>query len=104
MAICQPTHCFDLNGCDALLHSTQKRKLRTYPAPLCTNHIVRDWKRACGEICHARTLQKCFVRSLRRNADGDIDHSLIPTSVQDWYEKNDSISDDEEEVSDIEWE
>ena len=81
-----------------------KRKLRTYPAPLCTNHIVRDWKRACDEVCHARTIQKCFVRALRRNADGDIDISLIPTSVQAWYEKQNQISDDEEENSDVEWE
>ena len=46
----------------------------------------------------------CVPSFKRRNADGDIDHSLIPTSVQDWYEKTDSISDDEEAVSDIEWE
>ena len=62
-----------LNGCDALLHSAQKRKLRSYPAPLCTDHIVRDWKRACDEICHARTIQRCFMRALRRDADGEID-------------------------------
>ena len=35
MAVCQPTHCFDVNGCDALLHSTQKKRMRSYPAPLC---------------------------------------------------------------------
>ena len=41
MQIAQPTHCYDLNGCAALLHSSQKRKFRTFPAPLCT-HIVTD--------------------------------------------------------------
>ena len=63
------------NGCDALLHSAQKRKLRNYPAPLCTDHIVRDWKRACDEICYARTIQRCFMRALRRNTEGNIDES-----------------------------
>ena len=38
------------------------------------------------------------------NADGDIDISLIPTSVQAWYEKQNQISDDEDENSDVEWE
>ena len=81
MAICQPTHCFDLNGCDALLHSAQKRKLRSFSAPLCTPHIVRDWKRACSEACHERLIQRCFYRALRRNSEGDIDESIIPPSI-----------------------
>ena len=70
MVVVQATHTFDVNGCDALLHSAQKRKLRSYPAPLCTDHIVRDWQRACDEICHARTIQRCFMRALRRNTEG----------------------------------
>ena len=45
MVVVQATHTFDVNGCDALLHSAQKRKLRSYRAPLYTDHIVRDWKR-----------------------------------------------------------
>ena len=65
MAIAQPTHCYDLNGCDAVLHSAQKRKLRTYPTPLCTQYIVRDWKRARNEVCHDRLIQRCFFRALR---------------------------------------
>ena len=102
MAVVQPTHCFDLNGCDALLHAAQKRELRTYKAPLCTNHIVRDWYRACDTVCHSRTIQKCFVRALRRNKDGDIDSSLIPSSILEWYDTNECTTD--EESSDIEWE
>ena len=50
MVVVQATHTFDVNGCDALLHSAQKRKLRSYPAPLCTDDIVRDWNRACDEV------------------------------------------------------
>ena len=103
MAICQPTHCFDLNGCDVLLHSTQKREFRNYPAPLCTNHIVRDWGRACDKVCHSRTIQKCFVRALRRDAKGDIDKSLIPPQIQAWYEANEHPSSDEEASDDVEW-
>ena len=65
MVVVQTMHTFDVNGCDALLHSAQKQKLRSYPAPLCTNHIVRDWKKACDEICHARTIQHYFIRTLQ---------------------------------------
>ena len=69
----QATHTFDVNGCDALLHSAQKNRMRSFPAPLCTEHIVRDWKRACEEVCHFRTIQRCFMRALLQNADGEID-------------------------------
>ena len=82
MAVCQLTHCFDFNGCDALLHSAQKKKMRSYPAPLCTEHIVRDWNRACEESYTDRLIQRCFMRALERNADGDVDKSLVPKSVQ----------------------
>ena len=57
-----------------------------YPAPLCTEHIVRDWNRACEEACTDRLIQRCFVRALERNADGDVDKSLIPKSILAWYE------------------
>ena len=73
LALIQATHTFDVNGCDALLHSVQKKRMRTFPAPLCTEHIVRDWNRACEEVCHPRTIQRCFMRALRRDADGEID-------------------------------
>ena len=104
MVVVQATHTFDVNGCDALLHSAQKRKLRSYPAPLCTNHIVRDWERACDEICHARTIQRCFMRALRRNTEGDIDESLVPQSTRDWYDgADDEQNTDSENESDCVW-
>ena len=100
----QATHTFDVNGCDALLHSAQKRKLRSYCAPLCTANIIRDWKRACDEVCHARTIQRCFMRALRRNTEGDIDESLVPQSIRDWYDGIDDEQDtDSEHDSDCEW-
>ena len=78
LVLVQATPTFDVNGCDALLHSAQKKRMRSFPAPLCTEHIVRDWKRACDQVCHSRTIQRCFMRALRRDADGEIDESLIP--------------------------
>ena len=42
----QATHIFDVNVCDPLLHSVQKKRMRSFPAPLRTDHIMRDWKRA----------------------------------------------------------
>ena len=104
MVVVQATHKFDVNGCDTLLYSSQKRKLRNYFAPLCTEHIVRDWKRACEEVCHARTIQRCFMRALRRNAEGDIDETLVPKSIRDWYEGTDDEQDTgSENESDCEW-
>ena len=93
-----------MNGCDAVIHSAEKWKLRRYRAPLCTDHIVCDWKRACDEVCHARTIQRCFMRVLRRNTEGDIDESLVPQSIRDWYEGTDDEQDtDSENESDCEW-
>ena len=93
MFVVQATHTFGVNGCDALLHSAQKKRMRSYPAPLSTEHIVRDWNRACEESCTDRLIQRCFMRALERNADGD--KSLIPKSVRDWCDD----SDDEETSS-----
>ncbi len=101
LVVVQATHTFDINGCDALLHSAQKKRMRTYPAPLYTQHIVRDWNRACAEVCHARTIQRCFMRALRRDADGEIDESLVPQSIRDWYKDSaDEQSTDSECESD----
>ena len=93
LAAIQATHTFDVNGCDALLHSAQKRTMRSFPAPLCTEHIVRDWKRACDTVCHHRTIQRCLMRALRRNANEDIDETLVPQSIRDWYENTDDEND-----------
>ena len=83
LVVPQATHIFDINGCDALLHSVQKKRMRSFPAPLCTDHIVRDWKRAFDEVCHHRTIQRCFMRALRRDAAGEIDESLVPRAIRD---------------------
>ena len=105
LVVPQATHIFDINGCDALLHSVQKKRMRSFPAPLCTDHIVRDWKRACDEVCHHRTLQRCFMRALRRDADGEIDESLVPRAIRDWYVDSEDEQDTSSECdSDCEWE
>ena len=69
--------------------------MRSYPAPLCTAHIVRDWTRSCEEVCTDRLIQRCFMRALGRDAGGDIDKSLIPKPIKAWYEG----SNDEETAS-----
>ena len=57
----------------------------------------------CDEICHARTIQWFFMRALRRNTEGDIDESLVPQSIQDWYDGTDDEQDkDSENQSDCE--
>ena len=97
MAVCLATHCFDVNGCDALLLPAQKKKMRSYPAPLlCTEHIIRDWKRACEGVCTDRLIQRCFMRALERDADGNIDKSLIPQSILDWYSDKEISSSESE--------
>ena len=103
-AIVQPTHCFDLNACDALLHSCQKRKLRSYPAPLCREHIERDFKRMVREISTPRMLQRCFYRAYRRDLNGDIDKNLIPSNILDFYANSEDEDDTaSEEESDVEY-
>ena len=52
LVVPQATHIFDVNGCDALLHSVQEKPMQNCPAPLCTDHIARYWKRACDEVSH----------------------------------------------------
>jgi len=105
LVVVQATHTFHVKDCDALLHSAQKRKLRSYRAPLCTDHIIRDWKLACDEVCHTRTIQRCFMRAraLRRNTEGCIDESLVPQSIREWYDGIDDEQDtDSEQESDCE--
>ena len=97
MVVVQATHTFDVNGCDALLHPAQKRKLRGYPPLLCTDRIVRDWNRVCDEVCHSRTIQWCFMWALRQNTEGNIEESLVPQSIRDWYDGTDDEPDTEAE-------
>ena len=98
-AIVQPTHCFDLNACDALYHSVAKRRLRQFRAPLCQEHIKRDWERATREVSQdGRLVQRSFWRAFRRDANGNIDESLIPTDLLAWYEDSDDEEDTVEEI------
>ena len=83
----QPTHCFDVNACDALLHSVQKRKMRRNPAPRCRQHIIRDFDRMVGEVSTGRMVQR-FWRAYRRDSNGNIDLELIPQSMRDWYKNS----------------
>ena len=73
----------------------KSEKMRSFPAPLCREHIVRDFKRACEEACTERLIQRCFMRALERNAEGDVDKSLVPQQIRDWYDG----SSDEESTS-----
>ena len=56
--------------------------------------MIRDFKRACSEARTDRLMQRCFIRALRRDKNGDIDKSLIPSDILSWYEN----SDDEEDI------
>ena len=98
-AVVQPTHCFDLNACDALYHSVAKRRLRQFRAPLCQAHIKRDWIRATKEVsAGGRLIQRSFWRAFRRDANCDIDESLIPRELIAWYIDSDDEEDTVEEV------
>ena len=100
-AIVQPTHCFDLNACDALYHSVAKRRLRQFRAPLCQEHIKRDWERATREVsADGRLIQRSFWRTFERDARGDIDETLIPEDLVAWYANSEDEEDTVEEVED----
>lgn len=105
LVIPQATYIFYINGCDALLPLVQNKRMRSFPVPLCTDHIVRNWKRACDEVCHHRTIQRSFMRALRRDTDGEIDETLVPLSICQWYVDLEDEQDATSECdSDCEWE
>jgi len=53
-------------------------RLRQFPAPLCQAHIQRDWGLAVSEVSTGgRLIQRSFWRAFRRDAEGDIDESLV---------------------------
>ena len=102
MVVVQATHTLTLMAAILCFTLLKSRNCEVTPTP--TNHIVRDWKKACDEVCHARTIQHCFMRTLRRNTEGDIDESLVPQSIRDWYNGTDDEQDTESEnESDCEW-
>ena len=44
-------------------------------------------------------IRSCFWRAYRRDANGDIDVSLNPQGIRDWYEK---LSDEEDTFDECE--
>ena len=45
------------------------------------------------------------MRALRRDADGEIDESLVPRAIRDWYVDSEDEQDTSSECdSDCEWE
>ena len=49
-------------------------------------------------------IQRCFWQAYRRNEKGDIDISLVPQGVRDWYESQSDEEDTfEERDSDVEF-
>ena len=64
--------------------------------PLCTEHI-RDWNRAVEESCTERQIQRCFVRALQRGENSNVDKTLIPKSILEWYDRSDNESDSSSE-------
>ena len=91
---CCTTRCFDINSCDALLHSCQKRKLRSYPAPRYRSHIERDFDRMVQEVSTGRMIQRCFW-----DGNGNIDVNLSPQGIRGWYE---NLSDEEDTFDECE--
>ena len=50
-----------------------------------------------------RVIQRSFWRAHRRNANGDIDESLLPQDVLDWYvDSSDEEDTVDEHASDVE--
>ena len=82
----------------------QTKRVRIISAPLCTDHIVQDWNRACDEVCHHRTIQWCFKRAYRLDSDGAIDERLVPKAIREWYVNTEDEHDTTSESdSDCEW-
>ena len=66
-------------------------------------HIQRDCKKAGEDVsAGGRLIQRSFFRAFRRNAEGDIDESLIPQDIHAWYESDDEEETVEEVNSDLE--
>ena len=49
-----------------------------------------------------RLIQRSFYRAFRRNAEGDVDESLIPDDILAWYPEGDGEETVEEVDSDVE--
>ena len=56
------------------------------------------------EISTPRMLQRCFYRAYRRDLNGDIDKSLIPSNILEFYANSEDEDDTaSEEESDVEY-
>ena len=71
-----------------------KEKVAKLSPPRCRDHIIRDFDRMVHEVSTGRMIQRCFWRAYRRDANGDVDLSLIPQDIRDWYQN----SSDEEDT------
>ena len=91
-----------INACDALYHSVVKCRLRQYPFPLCQDHIRRDYALAVSEMSTDRVIERSFWRSHRRDGKGDVDESLLPKDLLDWYvdssDEEDTVDEHESDV------
>ena len=99
--VIQPTHSFDFNAPDALIHSAIKREMRDKKPPQTFAHLKRDFYNAVRSVCHGRTTQRSFVRAYSRNSDGDVDLSLVPEEIMSWYD--DGVASENEDDFEIEW-
>ena len=94
----QPTHTFDFNAQDALYHPELKRLLRQEGLPRGDNDLKNKFQDAVNKIS-LDSIQRGFIRAYSKNEEESEDSSLIPDSLEGWYE--DDISSDEDVTDDI---
>ena len=94
----QPTHTFDLNAQDALYHAEAKRQIRLQGFPKNNEDLVQKCKAAFRKIS-LDSIQRGFMRAYSRDADGNVDESIIPESISGWYDAD--ISEDEGASDDL---
>ena len=85
----QGTKCFDFNAPDAGIHSVLKGGVRNLLREKCVDHIKRDIDLVgtAMQNNNPRTIQDAFVRAYGQDMNGEINQSLIPAQILDWYEK-----------------
>ena len=94
----QPSHIFYFNAQDALYHSELKRLLRQEGLPRGDNDLKNKFQDAVNKIS-LDSIQRGFIRTYSKIEEGSEDSSLIPDSLEGWYE--DDISSDEDVTDDI---
>ena len=94
----QPSHIFYFNAQDALYHSELKRLLRQEGLPRGDNDLKNKFQDAVNKIS-LDSIQRGFIRAYSKNEERSEDSSLIPDSLEGWYE--DDISSDEDVTDDI---